>query len=133
MSVKSEKTLLFKSVITGVLITVALIAVLMCVLCAVFLGTSKMPYEYLEYILLAIDAAAVFIGALIAARIARYGGLIIGASTGALVFIALFISGILSSADTLTLTTLFRAVILLLFGMLGGIRGVNRKDKIKIK
>lgn len=122
-----------KALILGVLSSVAMIAVLMCIMSTVLLFSSLLPYEYLEYIMLAIDALGVLFGGYIAARINRSQGLVLGLLNGAIIFIALLIIGFCMSSGTVTLITLFKAVVTLLFSAIGGIRGVNVKEKIHIK
>ena len=133
MPLTNERTLLLKSVITGVLISVALIVILMCVVCAVFLFSSAPPAEYLDYIMIAIDGVAVFLGALIAAGIAKSGGLLTGLFTGLAVFIIIFAAGLCSGTETVTMLTPIRAAAVVILGIFGGIKGVNRKEKIHIK
>lgn len=124
---------IIKSLICGVLSSVVIIAILMCILCAVFFMTPLPPYEYLQYIMLAIDAIGVFIGGYIASRINKSKGLIVGLCVGAVVLLALIASGFTIENSTITIITLLKAVVILLCSMLGGIKGVNVKEKIRIK
>lgn len=105
----------------------------MCILCAVFFMTPLPPYEYLQYIMLAIDAIGVFFGGYIASRINKSKGLIVGLCVGAVVLLALIASGFTIENSTITIVTLIKAVVILLCSMLGGIKGVNVKEKIRIK
>ena len=79
------------------------------------------------------DAIGVLAGSYIAARINKSNGLFIGLCNGAIVFLALIISGFCITPETLTLITLLKAVVILLFSAFGGIKGVNVKEKIRIK
>lgn len=124
---------IIKSLICGVLSSVVIIAILMCILCAVFFMTPLPPYEYLQYIMLAIDAIGVFFGGYIASRINKSKGLIVGLCVGAVVLLALIASGFTIENSTITIVTLLKAVVILLCSMLGGIKGVNVKEKIRIK
>jgi len=124
---------LLKSLIIGVVSAVTIIAILMCILCVVFLATPLPPHNYLQYIMLAIDAIAVYFGSYIAARINKSKGLIVGISVGAIILISLIASGFMVQNGTITITTLLKAIIILIFSALGGIKGVNIKEKIRIK
>ncbi len=124
---------MIKALILGVVSSVTMIGILMCVLCAVFLASPLPPQEYLEYIILTIDAISVFIGGYIAARINKCNGMIVGLIVGFIVFLSLIISGFIAFNTTLTLVTLLKAIVILIFSILGGIKGVNVKEKIKIK
>lgn len=129
----SENNAAVKGVVIGMLITCAVTA-LLTVLTAVILGyVNGIPYGALEYIMTAISGVAVFIGAYIASAIAKSRGLIIGAICAGLSFIILLIIGMSMGDGNLSVLTAIKAAVMLLAGMLGGIRGVNRKEKIHIK
>ena len=128
-----EKSNIIKALIYAVLISVTIIAILMCICCVVFIASSKIPYDYLEYIMLVFDAVGIYFGGYVAARINKSQGLLLGLATGFIVFLALIISGLCASYDTISIVTLCKALVLLIFGSIGGIKGVNRKDKIHIK
>ncbi|MBQ6626970.1 MAG: TIGR04086 family membrane protein [Ruminococcus sp.] len=122
-----------KALIVGSVVSLCIIVVLLCIMSAVLLGVSMLPYEYLSYIMLIFDAIAVFIGSYVAARINKESGLFIGLLNGGIVFIAILISGFCVSPETLSIVTLLKAVIILVFSSLGGIKGVNTKEKIHIR
>lgn len=133
MSISGERQVWIKSVLIGVSSAVVVIAVLMCLMCVIFLSAASLPYEYLEYLMLAVDMIGVLVGAYIAARISGQNGLIIGLLTSGIILVALMIAGFASGFDSLSMITLLRAVVILGAGAFGGIRGVNRKEKIRIK
>ena len=122
-----------KALIVGSVVSLCIIVVLLCIMTAVLLGVSMLPYEYLSYIMLIFDAIAVFMGSYVAARINKESGLFIGLLNGGIVFIAILISGFCVSPETLSIVTLLKAVIILVFSSLGGIKGVNTKEKIHIR
>ncbi len=122
-----------KALIVGGVVSLCIIVVLLCVMTTALLGVSLLPYEYLSYIMLIIDAVAVFIGSYIAARISKENGLFIGLLNGAIVFLAILIAGFSTTPETLSIITLLKAVIILVFSSLGGIKGVNTKEKIHIR
>ena len=122
-----------KALIVGSVVSLCIIVVLLCIMTAVLLGVSMLPYEYLSYLMLIFDAIAVFIGSYVAARLNKESGLFIGLLNGGIVFIAILISGFCVSPETLSIVTLLKAVIILVFSSLGGIKGVNTKEKIHIR
>ena len=132
-NVSLNKSSFIKAIIVGVATSVCLIAILMCITAGVLLISSQIPYEYLEYIMLVIDAVAVFLGGYIASRINKSQGMFLGLINGAIVLLAVIIGGFCSSTDTITYITLIKAVVILVFSILGGIKGVNVKDRIHIK
>ena len=132
-SISVDKRTFIKAIVFGVLSSVATIVVLMSILSAVLNFSGLLPYEYLQYILLAVDAIGVLFGSYIAARISKSQGLILGLINGAIVFIALLICGFCVNSGTITLITLLKALVILLFSSFGGVKGVNVKEKIRIK
>ena len=132
-SFDNTKKKFIKSLIIGVISSVAFIIVLTCILSVIMLISSVLPYEYIDYIMLVIDAIGVLMGGYIAARINKSQGLYLGLLNGAVIFLALIISGLCVSNATLTVITLLKAFIILIFSAIGGIKGVNTKEKIRIK
>ncbi len=132
-NISSDKQMFIKSLILGVVSSVAIIAMLLCAMSVIFLSASLLPYEYLSYIMLIIDAIGVLLGSYIAARINKSQGLILGLLNGFIVFVALVICGFATTSESLTIITGLKAVIILLFSAFGGIKGVNVKEKIRIK
>ena len=122
----------FKPLLIGIAAAIAVILLLMCAVCGIMTFASGVPYHLLPYILLITDAGGAFVGAYIAAALNKSRGLILGAIVGFVLFILLFCAG-LSTGQTIGLATLLRFVVLMLFGILGGIKGVNKKEKIHIK
>lgn len=133
MSVSLDRKLFVKSVVIGVFAAVASIAAMLCIICVILLTAGSLPYEYLSYIMLAVDAVGVLLGSYLSARIAGKNGLIVGLSTAAIVLISLLIAGFSAANETLSFITLLRIIIVLIAGAAGGIKGVNRKQKIHIK
>ena len=122
-----------KAVIISTSASVVLIIALMCILSALLTISSALPYEYLAFIMLAVIGISVFIGTYIAARINKSKGLYIGITNGFIVYIALLSSGFCMSGETITILTLLKPLICCVCSMLGGVKGVNVKDKIKIR
>ena len=125
---KSIKAILFGAV-TGIF------AVTILFLIAGF-GISKLdtyPASIIDYVILAI----IFIGGLIAGfvtgRIYKSSGILYGAMTGIVLFLIILFAGISSIADGMSLFTLYKLALLVISSALGGIWGVNKKDKIHIK
>ena len=133
MSVSLDRKLFVKSVVIGVFAAVASIAAMLCIICVILLTAGSLPYEYLSYIMLAVDAVGVLLGSYLSARIAGKNGLIVGLSTAVIVLISMLIAGFSAANETLSFITLLRIIIVLIAGAAGGIKGVNRKQKIHIK
>lgn len=132
-SVISENKTMMKAVLIGVFAAIAVIILLMCLATLVMLMTPAVPYAALDYIMLAIDGVGVAVGAYITAAINKSRGIITGLLCGFMVFLFLFIAGLCSGLDGIGYLTFIRLFLLLVIGMLAGIKGVNRKEKIHIK
>ncbi len=128
-----DKKKIIKAIILGGVSSTCIIAVLMCITAVLLTTSALLPYEYLAYIMLFIDAISVFFGGYIASRINKTKGLILGLINGVVIFTAITISGLLSSGETVTYITLLKLITIIIFSILGGIKGVNVKEKIHIK
>jgi putative membrane protein (TIGR04086 family) len=94
---------------------------------------SGIPYGIIDYVMVAIEGFSVLIGAYIACVIAKSKGLIIGALCGAISLLIVFAVGMSMAKNNIGLLTVIRSAVMLLCGVIGGIMGVNRKDKVRIK
>ena len=106
-----------KALILGVVSSVGMIAVLLCVVTVVLLASSLLPYEYLSYIMLAVDAIGALFGGYIAARLNKSQGLILGLLNGFILFVGIVISGFCVSGETITILTLLKAVVIIIFSV----------------
>ena len=122
-----------KPIVFGVLISLAFIFIMTCVICLALLFFPSVPYSAMPYIMLAADAVGCFIGAWFAASRIGSRGLVNGLICSGAVFILMLIAGFISDSGTLTLVTPLKLAVMLLFGALGGIKGVNRKERLHIK
>lgn len=128
-----DKKRIIKAVILGVVTSTCIMSVLMCVTAVLLTTSAMLPYEYLAYIMIFIESVSVFFGGYIASRINKSKGLILGLINGVIIFTAITLSGLLSSNETVTYVTLIKFLAIVIFSTLGGIKGVNIKEKINIK
>lgn len=122
-----------KAVSIGTAASLAVIVIVLCVITGVMMMLPSIPTAALPYIVLVADAVGVLIGGYITAAIAGSKGLILGLICGICVFLILLIIGQLSGNTAIGTVTFIRLGVLALFGILGGIKGVNRKEKLHIK
>ena len=122
-----------KGVIIGILASAALTA-LLSVCAALILGfVNGVPYDLIDYIMAAISGASVLFGSYIASAVAKSRGLIIGALCGAVMFLLQLAVGMGVNGGDLSILTAIKAAVMLIAGIAGGIKGVNRKEKLRIK
>lgn len=129
----SDKKSLAKGVLFGVLGGLLSSVILTCICAAVVMTSGVLPADITEYIMLGVLSVGTFFGGFIAARITKSAGLIIGLLTGLVTFLLVTLIGIANFDGTITMITLLRFIFTLLTGGIGGILGVNKKEKINIK
>lgn len=122
-----------KSVAVGVLSSLLLTALLSCLFAVMLNMMPGIPYAVIDYVTVGIEGFSVLIGAYIACVIVRSKGLIIGALCGAISLLIVFACGLSISKNDIGLLTIIRGAVLLICGVIGGIAGVNRKEKVRIK
>ncbi len=110
----------------------AVIFLLLCIEALLLLVAGKVPYSVLPFAGIGISAAGAFTGGYTASRIIRSRGLMWGSVCGLIIFTISFSIGMASTKDTLSYLTLLRLGVLWVSGALGGIKGVNKKEKSKI-
>ena len=129
----NDKGRIVKAVVIGVLCSVVLSLMLTCLFSVMLNMMSGIPYEIIDYAMVAIEGFSVLIGAYIACVIAKTKGLIIGALCGAISLLIVFAFGMSLTKNNIGLLTVIRSAVMLLCGIIGGIMGVNRKEKVRIK
>ena len=132
-SFQNDKQKLLKAVLIGLLSAVVLTLALTCLFGFILKMTAGMPYGIIDYVMIGIEGVSVLIGAYIASVIAKSKGLIIGVICGAGSLLILFACGMSIANNDIGILTLIRSAVVLLCGVVGGIAGVNRKEKIRVK
>ena len=107
--------------------------ILTCLFGLILKMTSGIPYGVIDYVMIGIVGVSVLFGAYLAGAIAKGKGLIIGAVCGGISLLILLASGLSVADNDIGILTLIRSIVMLLCGIVGGIAGVNRKEKVRIK
>ena len=128
-----DKGHIVKAVLIGVLCSVVLSVLLTCLFSMMLKLMSGIPYEIIDYVMVAIEGFSVLIGSYIACVIAKCKGLVIGTLSGAIALMIVFAVGMSIAKNNIGLLTIIRSVVMLLCGIIGGVAGVNRKEKVRIK
>lgn len=131
MSVNKAKSI--KAVGIGTVAGLAVILLTMCLISGIVMIMPSVPRDILPFAALAGVAAGTFIGGCIAAAITGSKGLITGLINGAAIFICLMLFGMITGPFEPGVMTIIRLVITAVFSALGGIKGVNRKEKLHIR
>lgn len=127
-----NKKLTAKAVLFGVLASLLISIILMCCVSVFILTNGLLPTQMTNIITLSSLGAGTFVGGIVSSRITKSAGLITGLITGFALFLIITIIGLCKSSDTITYLTFIRLAITVILGGIGGIIGVNKKDKIKI-
>lgn len=122
-----------KSIAIGLLCTALLTALLTCLFAFMLKMMSGIPYGIIDYVMIGIEGVSVLIGAYIACAIAKSKGLIIGALCGVISLLIIFVCGFSMAKNNIGILTVIRSAVMVLCGIIGGIVGVNRKEKVRIK
>ena len=122
----SDKKKLIKAVSFGSLCGVLGCVLLMCVFAVIMLTSGLLGAEITDYIMIAVTALGALAGGFVAAKLNRGAGLIVGAITGAVIFLLVTIAGI-SKGGSVSALTGIRAAAVILGGIAGGICGVKEK------
>lgn len=123
----------FKAIIFGVIIGAALCALLLAIFSVLFSKAGFLPTEYLWIFVTAILALSGFAGGYVSSAIYKSKGLLTGLITGAVLFLAVAAGTFLNESSDPNELLLYKALALIVCGAIGGIIGVNKKEKIKIK
>ena len=132
MSVSGDRSLL-KPLVIGILSAVLIIAVLLCLSAVVLNLMPSVPYGIIDYLTTAVAGIGVLIGSYIASAVAKSRGLIIGLLCAFIILVLIIAIGLSNGENDVGIMTAIRSALLLLCGAFGGIRGVNRKEHIRIK
>ena len=131
MPVNRQK--LCKALGIGTAAALAVILLALCGISGVLMMMSGLPTGALPYMGLIAIALGVLVGGYIAAAITGSRGLVMGLCCGAAVFVCLLIAGMSTGNFQPGTLTAAKLGVCALFGALGGIKGVNRKEKLHIK
>ncbi len=83
--------------------------------------------ELTDYIMVAVTALGALGGGFVAAKLNHGAGLVVGAITGAVIFLLITIAGLSKGGESVTALTGIRAAAVILGGIAGGICGVKEK------
>lgn len=121
-----------RSIILGTVLSCVIIALLLIISAMVLVQLEKYPGDIINYMGLVFIAVGVLMGSYVAGRLNKSSGLLCGMATGLAVFIILITAG-LNNVCSISLMILFKLGVNVICGCIGGILGVNKKEKLHIK
>ncbi len=125
--------LYIKALIFGIIAGCGVMMLLMCITSAGLLISGTLPHDALKWIVIVLCVISAFFSGYVTSRITKVNGLMWGALSGVIMFIIVLLSGLICGDGNFTYITLVKLFALALSGALGGIKGVNKKEKIHIK
>ena len=129
---KGDNNKLLKATATGFILSIIFTVILSCLFALILSFTSGIPYGIIDYAAVGIEGISVFSGAYIAAALVKSQGIIIGALCGVTFFILTAALALSTGSADIGVITVIRLAVLLICGIVGGILGVNKKERIKI-
>ena len=128
---QNNNSKVLKSAVIGSFVGVGLCIVLLILSALALTKSSGIPHLAVSPLVMIIAGVGAFGGGYISAGIAKQNGMLCGIMCGFIMFIILFIAGLVAARTTLTMATVVRFILMLLAGAVGGIVGVNKRQKIK--
>ena len=122
-----------KGVLFGIISASVTIIILLLMSAFALTQAGNIPAKQLNIIMLCTDGVGIFFGSYLSLRVIKAKGLMWGCINGLIIFFVIFIAGLMSSTDTIGINTLLKLIISVVCGGLGGIIGVNKRNKVKFK
>ena len=128
----SDKKKVVKSVIFGVLCGLLSTIILMCILSVVMLTGGLLPSDIIKFAMVGILSVGAFFGGLIATKINKSAGLVVGIITGFVMFLIITATALTKNSEPVSYMTLIKLGAALLAGGAGGILGLRERKRIRI-
>ena len=121
---------LIRAIAVGAAVGIFICSIILILLSFIFLKAERLPTNAAYIILQIAGAFSAFAGSYTAVRIYKEKGLIVGILTSLLIFIIIFITGLLNCTDNVSVMSLTKLIAVLCAGALGGIVSVNKRKRI---
>lgn len=129
----SDKRLLAKAVLFSSVCGILVLVILMCLLAAVMMSSGVISADILDYCTVGMVGVATLMSGIISSRITGSAGLVVGSLTGLFIFLVITSVALIFNGEPVSIITLLKFMAAVFAGGIGGIIGVNKKEKIKIK
>ena len=118
-----------KAILVGIIVGSIVCVILLMVCSLLFVRVKNIPEAVIGPLTIGIAAIGAFLSGYVAVRIVKIKGLIYGMLSGFLLFVILFVAGLVIARESLTMMTLIKCILSVLMGGIGGIIGVNKRAK----
>lgn len=121
-----------KAVIVSVIVNLCTITLCMLFLCLIMTMSGALFDGILKYLTLIPLAVGGYTGGFCSGRINKEKGMMLGAASGFIVFIAMIIISFSIQSTDITYMLILKAIAVILFSAIGGVKGINKKEKFRI-
>lgn len=122
-----------RAVCWGTAAGAVVLTLLILLLSLVFVKLRRVPQGAAVPLTIAAAAAASFIAGYVSGRISQQKGILYGFSSAMLLFVLLFLCGVILVREPIASSMFVKLGSMVLLGILGGILGVNRKNSVRIR
>lgn len=129
-TIEFNKFKFIRGVVIGLVIGELVLLLLLGVTSVIMTSTGILNNTILEIALTVICGISAFVCGFTSSKISKVKGLINGTICGLLFFLIIFSAGLIMMDGTLTLFTFLKFIASMLFGVIGGIVGVSKKEKL---
>ena len=120
-----------KAILLSVIVMAAVSAALLALTALIFGKMKTLPRGVIPVLTTVISCLGVFLGGFLASVYAREKGLLLGFLSGIIFAFCIALVSVLLFQNDFNLASAGKLIAILLSGSIGGILGVNRKDRVK--
>lgn len=119
-----------KGILIGIFVSEIILTVLLSILAMIMSSSGILDDTILEIALTFICGVCTFFGSFVCSKIIGEKGLVNGIICSVIFFLILMFSGVIITESNFTSFSVFKIVASVVFGIIGGILGVSKKDKL---
>ncbi len=127
----SETSKIIRSLLLGCAVGIGMSAALLSLCAILFVKFGSLPLDYLPLITTFIGAAGSFSAGYASVRLYRKRGLLIGICAGFVLFLTVFLTGLVKGLETDLVGAFIKCCVFIVVGAIGGILSVNKRIKVK--
>ncbi len=128
----SDSSKAFKALIVSVAVNAVTTALCMLFLCLIMTMSGALFDGILKYLILVPLAVGGYAGGFCAGRINKSKGMLLGGVSGAIALLALIIISFCIQNTEITYILILKVITIILFSAIGGVKGINKKEKFRI-
>lgn len=125
MSTKFNLNIKLKPIFFGLLAGITSLIIMLSLSAFLFVQSGGIPNFVLGPLTLIIISLSTFLSGYVSGHISENSGIIYGATCGVIIFSIIFLFGIITNNNTITLNLLLKGILIMLFSISGGVFGVN--------